>query len=94
MDPRGTTNERGYGADHDRERARWAPVVAAGGVVCARCPDVIEPDQPWHLDHTDDRTRYLGPSHRRCNIAAAAPPPRRRPAEPHPGLTPTPGGSR
>jgi hypothetical protein len=47
-------------------------VVAAGGVCCARCGEPIAPGEDWHLDHTDDRSDYLGPSHRRCNLLAGA----------------------
>lgn len=70
-DPRGSTTARGYGTHHQRLRARWAPKVAAGLVNCARCGEQIQPGQPWHLDHTDDRRGYYGPSHAACNIGAA-----------------------
>jgi hypothetical protein len=59
--------KRGYTSAHDRERARWVAIVAAGGVPCARCGVVIVPVEPWDLDHADDRLSYLGPSHRACN---------------------------
>jgi hypothetical protein len=40
--------------------------------VCARCGLPIRPGEEWHLDHDDeDRGRYLGPSHARCNEKAA-----------------------
>ena len=63
----GTTSERGYGPAHQRERERWRPIVEAGHAHCARCKRPIPPDGPWDLGHTDDRTSYQGPEHRRCN---------------------------
>lgn len=62
---------RGYDAKHDRERRRVARLVRRGGVTCARCGQPIAPDDDWHLDHTDDRAGYLGPSHAKCNTSAA-----------------------
>ena len=67
---RGTTTERGYGTKHQRIRAWWEPRVASGKVNCARCGERISPLEQWHLDHTDDRTGYLGPSHVACNTGA------------------------
>jgi hypothetical protein len=67
---RGKTSARGYGFRHQRLRARWAPKVAGGKVNCARCGERISPLEVWHLDHTDDRTGYLGPSHEACNVGA------------------------
>jgi len=64
--------ERGYDQAHKRLRARWAREVATGRVGCARCGDLIAPDEPWDLDHADDRAGYLGPSHARCNRATHA----------------------
>lgn len=68
---RGTTSARGYGAPHQRQRARWAPDVSAGRVACARCGELIQPGEAWALDHTADRSGYLGPSHKFCNESAA-----------------------
>lgn len=39
---------------------------------CGRCRLPIEAGQPWHLDHSDDRAGYIGPSHARCNTSAGA----------------------
>jgi hypothetical protein len=53
-------------------RKRWAPMVRAGKVKCARCHQLIKPGELWDLDHDDEdpsQRRYLGPSHRRCNRA-------------------------
>ena len=59
-----------YGADHRRLRRIWAGEIELGGVACARCGRLIRPGTHWDLDHSDDdRTVYLGPSHRRCNRA-------------------------
>jgi hypothetical protein len=67
---RGTPAERGYDAQHRALRKTWARKVKAGGVRCARCGKPIAPTDLWHLDHTDDRAGYLGPSHQACNTAA------------------------
>jgi putative intracellular protease/amidase len=49
---------------------RWKPKVERGQVDCARCDLLILPGGAWALDHTDDRTGYLGPSHEACNTSA------------------------
>lgn len=67
---RGTRQQRGYDADHDHERARWKPIVERGETRCARCNLVIKLGEPWALDHNEDRTAYLGPSHADCNNTA------------------------
>lgn len=67
-----TTTARGYGTEHQRRRREIAAVVAAGRAVCVRCSGPIDPDAAWDLDHTDDRTGYMGPAHRKCNRAAGA----------------------
>lgn len=66
-----STTRRGYGSDHQRLRKQWARIVEAGEAHCARCGRAIQPGTPWALDHRDDRQGYLGPSHQRCNQAAA-----------------------
>lgn len=61
-----------YGTSHARARATaaaahqpWHP--------CTRCGQSLGPMSPdLHLDHTDDRTRYAGFAHARCNIRAGA----------------------
>lgn len=69
---RGSRHERGYGSDHDAERARWAPLVATGNVKCWRCNEYLPADQPWDLGHRDDRSGYAGPECTSCNRATAA----------------------
>lgn len=68
---RGNSNQRGYGAAHQRTRTTLDIRVQAGLINCARCGQRIQPGQPWHLDHDDeDKSRYIGPSHARCNTSA------------------------
>jgi hypothetical protein len=74
----GKTSSRGYGWRHQQRRKVWERVVAAGEAYCARCGRGIRPDEPWDLDHEDDRNGYRGPSHRGCNRATAGPPRWRR----------------
>lgn len=75
---RQTTSQRGYGAQHQRERERWESLVAAGAVDCRRGDQCLEPelrikpDEPWELGHPDvacDAPK--APEHRRCNRATA-----------------------
>lgn len=69
----GKTTLGGWGWQHQRKRAWWAPRVAAGGVDCARCGEPIIPGEPWDLGHADhDRNQYNGPEHRGCNRSAGA----------------------
>jgi len=67
------TTARGYGWQHQKERARWARRVEKGDVVCARCRRLILPGQRWDLGHVDgtERTVYSGPEHAGCNRATA-----------------------
>jgi hypothetical protein len=67
---RGTRQQRGYGAEHDRLRAKWKPKVERCEVKCARCTQLILPGQTWDLGHTDDRTAWTGPEHATCNRSA------------------------
>jgi len=67
---RGSRQQRGYDAEHDRRRRAWAPRVARGSVSCARCGELITPGQAWDLGHTDDRTGWTGPEHATCNRSA------------------------
>jgi hypothetical protein len=67
----GATTRRGYGGDHQRERRRWKVVVERGdGPACTRCGFPVLAHQAWHLDHSEDRTEWLGVAHRLCNLRA------------------------
>lgn len=68
---RGSRQDRGYDSGHDRERARWAPLVARGTTTCRKCGLQIRAGEAWDLGHTDDRTTWTGPEHARCNRQAA-----------------------
>src|SRR5215471_16315606 len=86
MSAKATQQER-YGWEHQQRRAKYAQLVLAGGVLCARCGDPIIPGEPWDMGHLDgDPHRYSGPEHRRCNRATASrlwqPPPPELEAEP------------
>ncbi|HEX6515580.1 MAG TPA: hypothetical protein VF049_08390 [Nocardioidaceae bacterium] len=76
---RGTTAQRSYGAEHQRERAAWAPLVAQGGVKCRRAPfglcvadqPLIQPGESWHLGHPDAVCPApKAPEHVVCNAGA------------------------
>jgi hypothetical protein len=68
---RGTRQQRGYGADHDRRRAAIVNAMNAGTVVrCIDCRTVLTP-QTLHLGHTDDRTAYRGAQCVQCNDGEA-----------------------
>ena len=64
-------NRRYRTAEHKRLKAELRPVVAAGGVLCARCGEEIPPDEPWDLGHDDTHIHfYSGPEHVWCNRSA------------------------
>lgn len=73
----GSATARGYGQQHQRERRRWAPKVAAGLVDC-HAPTCVMPTRlirasdEWDLGHTKDRTAWRGPEHSACNRAEGA----------------------
>jgi hypothetical protein len=71
---RGTRQQRGYDADYDRARRRWAPKVAACTVhchapVCIEHLRLILPGQAWDLGH-DEQRKIRGPEHASCNRSA------------------------
>lgn len=72
-----STADRGYGADHQRQRAQLAPIADAGRascaeVICLEPTRQIEAGAAWELAHTQDRSGYHGPAHVRCNQAEAS----------------------
>ena len=69
---RKTTSARGYGRQHQRDRAAWVRIVAAGKTPCRRCRKVIRPVDLWDLGHPDADCDYpTAPEHRACNRATA-----------------------
>jgi hypothetical protein len=64
-----TTVQRGYGEPHRRRVKAERPLQI--GRPCARCGWPMLAGQKIQLDHTDDRSGYLGWSHRACNVAAS-----------------------
>jgi hypothetical protein len=71
------TTARGYGNAHQREKAKWKPVVDAGlaychAKLCLMPTRWIDPALVWELGHTEDRTAWTGPEHRRCNRVEGA----------------------
>ena len=80
-----TTTERGYGQEHQLRRARYNRIVLAGGARCAKCGELIRPGEPWDLGHVPgDKSRYLGPLHRRCNRDTSVERWKQGPPEPEP----------
>ena len=72
---RGTRQERGYDAEHDRLRAAWKPIVDAGDAdchepICLEPERWIKPGTDWDLSHSKDRSGWTGPSHATCNRSA------------------------
>lgn len=66
------TEKRRRGYDQAHKNIRKAGLPAAYGTPCARCGETMLEGQDLDLDHTDDRTGYLGFSHRICNRRAGA----------------------
>jgi hypothetical protein len=62
------TAARGYGAAHQARRAKT--LTAAYGEACGRCGKPMLEGQALDLDHTDDRTGYMGFAHAACNRQA------------------------
>lgn len=69
---RGTRQQRGYDAAHDKLRAEYQRRMDAGErFTCWRCPRPIDPSD-WHLGHDDhDRSKYRGPECPPCNLATS-----------------------
>jgi 5-methylcytosine-specific restriction endonuclease McrA len=65
---RGTRQQRGYDAAHDKLRAEYQARMDAGmEFTCWRCGRLID-ISAWDLGHQDqDRTRYAGPECVKCN---------------------------
>lgn len=69
---RGTRQERGYTAAHQRERAQWKRILDRRPWPCARCGEWIQIGDAWDLGHDDhDRSKWVGPEHPACNRATA-----------------------
>ena len=74
---RGTRQQRGYDAAHDRLRADYQRRMDAGErFTCWRCAEAGRPHDvdpaAWHLGHDDhDRTRYRGPECPAGNLATS-----------------------
>lgn len=82
---RGGSTARGYGTQHQKLRKLWQDRLLTGPVTCSRCREPIRANDAWDLDHTDNRTSYLGPSHARCNRGFF----RQKFSDPRPGLRET-----
>lgn len=64
---RGTAHQRGYDHTHRKTRTALDTTVQAGTTPCVICGLLIQPEEPWHLDHTPDRDGYRGAAHASCN---------------------------
>lgn len=68
---RGTRQQQGYDAEHQRVRCTWQPIVERGAAVCWRCDQAIPAGSAWDLGHADDGS-HAGPEHPSCNRSAGA----------------------
>lgn len=68
---RGTSTQRGYGAAHQRARAKVQARIDAGEIVrCVDCSVRLH-GHAWDMGHVDGtRTRYKGPQCIPCNRRA------------------------
>ena len=67
----GGPTSKGYGAPHKRARDKAMRRYRPGITRCSRCGlPICDPPSEVHLDHTDDRSGYLGLSHGACNLRA------------------------
>jgi endogenous inhibitor of DNA gyrase (YacG/DUF329 family) len=83
---RGTTTQRGYDGAHKAERQRQVDAFTPGQP-CARCGKPIASVDDADLGHVDDdRSRYSGLEHRRCNRATKGRH-NRRPTRPRPAVS-------
>jgi hypothetical protein len=72
MESARTKAKRKLSNRHRQERRRLAPRVNRGTVRCVFCGELIEPGEPWDLDHKPDLKGWTGPAHRHCNRSAGA----------------------
>lgn len=70
---RGTSAERGYGANHQAHRRDAEAALQRGETLtCWRCGGPITRAADMHIGHDDeDRSITRGPEHTNCNLAAA-----------------------
>lgn len=68
--PRSTVQREYDTPEYRKERKRWRIIVDQQGALCVRCHRPINPGDPFDTDHSDDRTRIVGPSHPHCNRGA------------------------
>ncbi|WP_143483607.1 hypothetical protein [Propionicimonas paludicola] len=67
---RGSRTDRGYGAEHQAERARiLSRIVAGEDIRCVTCNKPL--DTKFHLGHNADRTGWIGGQCPTCNDSEA-----------------------
>lgn len=67
---RGSREDRGYGVDHQAERARILTRILAGeDIRCVTCDAPL--DANFHLGHNADRTGWIGGQCPHCNDSEA-----------------------